>query len=66
MTINEYKAAIKQMVDATDDEALLKHWKNHLEPEFEKYRKGQSQSTKKDNDKDDGYVVLESGLGIDE
>lgn len=77
MTIPEYKAALKNLIDATDDEELLKHWKTHLEREFEQYREqqsrdketGQSESTpspSSDNDESEGYSVLESGLGIDE
>jgi hypothetical protein len=78
MTIDDYKAALKDMIDATDDEAILKHWKTQLEQEFEQYRQQQSDqpqdpspaepTANNDADKDDasGYVVLESGLGIDE
>ncbi len=78
MTINDYKAALKNIIDATDDEAILKHWKTHLEREFEQYRRQRSDqpqhtsraesTSDKDTGKDDtsGYAVLESGLGIDE
>ncbi|HEU4901459.1 MAG TPA: hypothetical protein VFT06_01675 [Flavisolibacter sp.] len=78
MTINDYKAALKNMIDATDDESLLQRWKMQLETEFDQYLQrnpGQAQQTSlteptaggtTDNDKDSGYVVIESGLGIDE
>ena len=77
MDINDYKEELKRIIDATNDEAILKHWKTHLEWEFEQYQQksfGQSQSlsstpsASKTDDKDDtsGYVILESGLGIDE
>lgn len=77
MTINEHKAALKNIIDATNDEQLLRHWKTHLEREFEQHRQraGQEQQTSSaeassakntDKDDDEGYVVLESGLGIDE
>lgn len=76
MDINDYKTALKNIVDATNDEAILKHWKAHLEWEYEQYRQrgsGQSQqdasietSNAKSKDDTEGYVILESGLGIDE
>lgn len=74
MTINEYKDALKNLIDATDDEQLLQHWKTHLEGEYEQYRQrtGGQQASSADStrgqgkDDDEGYVVLESGLGIDE
>lgn len=74
MTINDYKAALKDIIDATDDEALLKHWKTHLEWELEQYKQRSNETqnastestSQKDKDDDEGYVILESGLGIDE
>ena len=35
MSISEYKESIKKIVDATDNEALLKGWKNQLEHDTE-------------------------------
>jgi hypothetical protein len=35
MSLSEYKEAIKTLVDATDDESLLKHWKYQLEWDLE-------------------------------
>jgi hypothetical protein len=78
MTIDDYKAALKDMIDAIDDEAILKQWKTQLEQEFEQYRQQRSDqpqdpspaeptaNTNTDNNDASGYVVLESGLGIDE
>ena len=31
MNLTEYKESIKQLVDATNNETLLKHWKKQLE-----------------------------------
>lgn len=31
MSLNDYKAAIKELVDSTDNELLLQHWKMQLE-----------------------------------
>lgn len=31
MNLNDYKQSIKQLVDATNNELLLRHWKNQLE-----------------------------------
>jgi hypothetical protein len=36
MSIPEYKESIKKIVDATNDEALLKGWKTLLEHDVEK------------------------------
>ena len=35
MSLNEYKEAIKSLVDSTNDEKLLKHWKHQLEWDLE-------------------------------
>lgn len=35
MSVSEYKEAIKTLLDSTDDEALLKHWKHQLEWDLE-------------------------------
>ncbi len=31
MSLSDYKEAIKSLVDSTNDEMLLKHWKHQLE-----------------------------------
>lgn len=31
MSINEYKTSLKSLIDATDNETLLKQWKEQLE-----------------------------------
>jgi hypothetical protein len=31
MNLNDYKASIKSIIDSTNNEALLKHWKKQLE-----------------------------------
>lgn len=31
MNLTEYKETIKQLIDATNNETLLKHWKKQLE-----------------------------------
>ena len=31
MSLSEYKEAIKHLIDLTDNESLLKHWKKQLE-----------------------------------
>ena len=78
MSISDYKAALKNIIDSTNDEALLKEWKTRLEQEYESYRQNRTDETRtastteatpdESTGKDDtsGYVVLESGLGIDE
>lgn len=35
MSINDYKASIKTLVDSTNSEALLKQWKEQLEWDVE-------------------------------
>lgn len=35
MGIKEYKETIKKLIDATNNEALLKHWKKQLEWDIE-------------------------------
>lgn len=35
MSLNEYKLLIKNLVDSTDNELLLKHWKKQLEWDVE-------------------------------
>ena len=35
MSVSEYKDAIKGLVDATNNETLLKHWKKQLERDIE-------------------------------
>lgn len=35
MSINDYKASIKSLIDSTDNETLLKQWKEQLEWDVE-------------------------------
>lgn len=35
MNVNEYKESIRHLIDITDDEVLLKHWKKQLEWDVE-------------------------------
>lgn len=35
MGLSEYKKAIKSIIDSTDNESLLKHWKKQLEWDIE-------------------------------
>ena len=35
MSLDEYKEAIKSLVDSTNDETLLMHWKHQLEWDLE-------------------------------
>lgn len=35
MTLSEYKTSLKKLIDATNNEALLKHWKKQLEWDLE-------------------------------
>ncbi|HEX5152178.1 MAG TPA: hypothetical protein VFW07_12075 [Parafilimonas sp.] len=35
MSLDEYKEAIKNLVDSTNDETLLMHWKHQLEWDLE-------------------------------
>lgn len=35
MILNKYKEAIKNLVDSTNDETLLKHWKYQIEWDIE-------------------------------
>jgi hypothetical protein len=35
MSLNEYREHIKQLIDSTDNEALLRHWKQQLEWDVE-------------------------------
>ncbi len=35
MSLNEYKESIKQLIDSTNNEDLLKHWKKQLEWDVE-------------------------------
>jgi hypothetical protein len=35
MSITDYKDTIKKLIDATNNEALLKHWKKQLEWDLE-------------------------------
>ncbi len=35
MSVNEYKESIRHLIDITNDEVLLKHWKKQLEWDIE-------------------------------
>jgi hypothetical protein len=35
MSLNEYKKSMKNLIDSTDNELLLKHWKKQLEWDVE-------------------------------
>ena len=35
MSVTEYKEAIKSLIDSTNNEALLRHWKKQLESDVE-------------------------------
>lgn len=35
MSVNEYKESIRHLIDITDDEVLLQHWKKQLEWDVE-------------------------------
>ena len=66
------------MIDSTNDEALLKEWKSRMEEDYKSYQQKQSDANntasstevtpdeKSGKDDTSGYVILESGLGIDE
>jgi hypothetical protein len=79
MNISEYQLALKNMIDDTRDETLLKRWKEQLEADLRQNNKTvnsnkpdnsgrvkdeEAKTDKKDDTSD--YVVIESGLGIDE
>ena len=79
MTIAEYQLYLKNLIDTTTDETILKRWKVQLEADLDQRSEknpGNKQNTSlnepapepKSDKKDDtsGYVVIESGLGIDE
>lgn len=34
MTTQDYKQSLKELIDTTNNEALLKHWKKQLEPDI--------------------------------
>lgn len=72
MSIAEYQLSIKNLVDATTDEALLKRWKTQLETDVAQANKqdaasetAQQHNAEKKEDTSD-YDIIESGLGIDE
>ncbi len=79
MSIAEYQLSLKNLIDATNDETTLKRWKTQLEADLEHTREKNPEDRQKPSldesaqepsseKKDDtsGYVVIESGLGIDE
>ena len=76
MSIAEYQLSLKNLIDATNDETLLKRWKEQLEADIAEAKEtnlsgteasssGETQEEPKKDDTSD-YVVIESGLGIDE
>ena len=79
MSIAEYQMSLKNLIDATNDETVLKRWKAQLEGDLEHMReknpavkqesslndRTQKPNSEKKDDTSD-YVVIESGLGIDE
>ncbi|MDQ6609371.1 MAG: hypothetical protein M3Y85_06090 [Bacteroidota bacterium] len=79
MSIAEYQLFLKDLIDNTTDEAILKKWKSQLEADIESTSEknaddkqntslNEAGEEKKSNEKDDtsDYVIIESGLGIDE
>jgi hypothetical protein len=79
MSIAEYQVSLKNLIDATNDETVLKRWKAQLEGDLEHMReknpavkqesslneRAQEPNSKKKDDTSN-YVVIESGLGINE
>ncbi len=79
MSIAEYQLSLKNIIDANNDEATLKRWQAQLESDHEQTREknpadkqessldesAQEPNSEKKNDTSD-YVLIESGLGIDE
>ncbi len=79
MSIAEYQLSLKNLIDATNDETTLKRWKAQLEGDLEHMKEknpadkqesslnepAQEPNSEKKVDTSD-YVVIESGLGIDE
>ncbi len=79
MSIAEYQLSLKNLIDATNDETVLKRWKAQLEGDLERMREknpadkqesslketAQEPNSEKKHDTSD-YVVIESGLGINE
>ncbi|RYF86634.1 MAG: hypothetical protein EON98_03095 [Chitinophagaceae bacterium] len=74
MSIAEYQVLLKNIIDATTDEALLKRWHSQLQGDVqtaknnlsdkEQSTSGQQVSEEQQDTSD--YVIKESGLGIDE
>lgn len=79
MSIAEYQLYLKNLIDTTTDETILKRWITQLEADPEQGSEKtpvdngntslsepvqESKPDKKDDTSD--YVVIESGLGIDE
>lgn len=76
MSIAEYQLSLKKLIDATDDETLLKRWKAQVEADIAQANEknpdskplneaAQEPKAEKKDDTSD-YVIIESGLGIDE
>ncbi|HZH63820.1 MAG TPA: hypothetical protein VEY10_02940 [Flavisolibacter sp.] len=79
MSIAEYQVSLKNLIDATTDETILKKWKIQLEADLEQRsekmpdsRENTSLNAPVDEPKSDtkndtsNFVVIASGLGIDE
>lgn len=78
MNINDYKTALKNIIDNTNDETVLQRWKTLLETDLEQYRQENPEASQQatatesaagditGKENDGGFVVMESGLGIDE
>lgn len=54
MSISDYKTSIKNIIDATNDEALLRHWKEQLE--WDAQNGGEAELT------DEEWAAVKEGL----
>ena len=79
MSIAEYQMSLKNIIDATTDETILKRWHSQLEADLsqkevsisedkeESLLSEPTQETEAEKKKDTSdYVLVESGLGINE
>jgi predicted transcriptional regulator len=60
MSVKEYKESIKQLVDSTDDETLLRHWKKQLEGDVE-HQKEVELTNEEWNQVQEGLADYENG-----
>jgi predicted transcriptional regulator len=60
MSVKEYKESIKQLVDSTDDETLLRHWKKQLEGDVE-HQKEVELTDEEWNEVQEGLADYENG-----